>query len=157
MINETLKRELESFINRFESESEEIKSQVHYQSVINITEQLAKIANDSNTEKYKTAGVNFFNGIKNIDFPLGKIESLDFYNSYVLKCGQFLTRRKDFRSNADILKYIVLGILLDIGIYYFTKTMIPFYLPISTLTLTFLGYRSRNRKKKKNKYFAIGY
>ena len=157
MSNEILKEELESFIMRFEYESDEIKRQIHYQSVINITEQLIKIVNDNETEEYKLAGVEYFNNIQKIDFPLGNIESMNLYKSYIQKSSKLLIPRKDFRSSADILKYIILGILLDIGIYYFTKTILPFYLPVSTLILTFLGYRSRSKKKNMKKYFAIGY
>lgn len=145
MINETLKENLEPLINQFEFD--EINNQVNYQSVIIITKQLAKTTNDSETEKQITTRVNFFNKIKYC-FPLGRVESLGFYKSYVLKCGQFLTGKRDFRSNGDILKYIVLGILLDIGIYYFTKSIFPFYLLISTLTLTFIGWRQELETKK---------
>jgi hypothetical protein len=72
MNDEILQEKLESFKNRFSSESDEIKNQVHYQSVINITTQLVKIVNKKETEPYKLASLGFFDNIEKLDFPLGK-------------------------------------------------------------------------------------
>ena len=157
MTDEILAEKLESFKNRFASESNEIKNQVHYQSVINITSQLVKIANKKETEPYKLASFAFFDNIEKLDFPLGKSESMELYKNYVLYTGQYLIRKKDFRSSWDILKYIGIGILADFIAYYLTKSMLGFYLPVFTLIFVILGLRSQRTKKIKMQYFGIGY
>ncbi|WP_416442724.1 hypothetical protein ACH3O9_17900 [Leeuwenhoekiella sp. A16] len=157
MTDTILIEKLEFFRNRFESEDNEIKNQIHYQSVINVTTQLLKIANKIQTEPYRLAGVNFFDHIEKIDFPLGKSESLELYKNYILYTGRYLIRKKDFRTGADIGKYLIGGILLDSIAYYFTRSMFSFYFPIFTLIFGLLGLKSRRSKKNKMQYFSIGY
>ncbi len=54
MSNETLKEKLDEFIKLFESESEEIKGNVNYNSTLNITNQLLKFHHSKESEKCKT-------------------------------------------------------------------------------------------------------
>ena len=158
MENEVLKEKLKSFINRFESESERIKSQVHYQSVLNITNALIKIHNKEESENPKQMLSEFINQALEIDLPLGKLESLDLYNKYLLKSGQYLIRYKDFRTNAGVLhKNIIAGIIVDSIVFYFFKDKLPFYFPIFTLILGIAGYRWKKITIKENRYFGSGY
>ncbi len=158
MSNETLKEKLEEFINLFESETEEIKKQIHYNSTLNITNQLLKFHNNKESEKYKTLMADYIDELKVTDLPTGKKTSLDFYGKYVLKSGQFLTTERDFRNNnGNLIKYVGFGIVLDFLVYYFLNSKLPFYLPIFTLIFTILGFRKKKKMITDKKSFGIGF
>ena len=142
MKNEVLKEKLEEFINLFESETEEIKKQIHYNSTLNIINQLLKFHNNKESEQYKTLMTEYVDELKVTDLPTGKRTSLDLYHKYILKCGRFLIYERDFRNNdGNVIKYVGFGIVLDFLIYYLFNSKLPFYLPIFTPIFTILGFR----------------
>ena len=158
MTNEILKEKLEVFKKRFELESEKIKNDIHYQSILNITNSLSRINNKKESEEHKQLLSEFLDQVLEIDLPLGKMESLDLYNKYIHKPGQYLIRQKDFRTNAGVLlKNVIMGIILDIIVFYFFNDKLPFYFPIFTLILGIAGYRWKRIAIKENRYFGIGY
>jgi len=158
MENEVLKEKLEEFINLFESETEEIKKQIHYNSTLNITNQLLKFHNNKESEKFKTLMVDYFEELKVTDLPTGKKTSLELYHKYILKSGQFLIYERDFRhNNGNLIKYVGFGIVLDFFIYYFFNTNLPFYLPIFTLIFTIMGFRKKKKMITNKKSFGIGF
>lgn len=81
MSNETLKEKLEEFINLFESETEEIKGQVNYNSTLNITNQLLKFHYNKESEKYKVLIAEYIDELKTTDLPTGKMIQLELYNA----------------------------------------------------------------------------
>ncbi|UKM66628.1 hypothetical protein GSB9_03218 [Flavobacteriaceae bacterium GSB9] len=158
MKNEVLKEKLEEFINLFESETEEIKKQIHFNSTLNIINQLLKFHNNKESEKYKSLMADYIDELKVTDLPTGKKTSLDLYGKYVLKSGQFLTIERDFRNNnGNLIKYLGFGIVLDLLVYYFLNSRLPFYLPIFTLIFTILGVRKKKKMITDKKSFGIGF
>jgi hypothetical protein len=158
MSNETLKEKLNEFIKLFESESEEIKGNVNYNSTLNITNQLLKFHNNKESEKYKTLIVEYIDELKTTDLPTGKMTQLELYNKYILKTGNYLVHERDFRhKGTNKIKYITLGIVLDFLVYYFFKSKLPFYFPIFTLIFTFLGIRRTKKMIADKKAFGRGY
>ncbi|MAB49523.1 MAG: hypothetical protein CMC05_12930 [Flavobacteriaceae bacterium] len=158
MSNETLKEKLEEFINIFESETEEIKGHVNYNSTLNIGNQLLKFHHNREAEKYKTLIVEYIDKLKTTDLPTGTKTQLELYNKYILKTGKYLIHERDFRhKGTNKLKYIAFGIILDFLVYYFFKSKLPFYFPIFTLIFTFLGTRRTKKMIAGKKVFARGY
>ena len=158
MSNETLREKLEEFINLFESQTEEIKGQVNYNSTLNITNQLLKFHHNKESEKYKVLIADYIDELKTTDLPTGKIIALELYNKYILKTGQYLTHERDFRhKGTNKIKYIGFGIVIDVLVYYFFNSKLPFYLPIFTLIFTFLGIRRTKKMISDGKAFGLGY
>jgi predicted restriction endonuclease len=158
MNNETLKKKLEEFINLFESETEEIKGQVNYNSTLNITNQLLKFHHNKESEKYKVLIAEYIDELKTTDLPTGKMTSLELYNKYILKTGNYLVHERDFRhKGTNKIKYIFVGIVLDVLVYYFFKSKLPFYLPIFILIFTFLGIRRTKKMITDKKAFGRGF
>jgi len=158
MNNEILKEKLEEFINLFESETEEVKKQIHYNSTLNITNQLLKFHNNKESEQYKAIMAEYIDELKVTDLPTGKKTSLELYNKYILKCGQFLIYERDFRNNGgNIIKYVGFGIVLDCLVYYFFNSKLPFYLPIFTPIFLILGFRKKKKMITDKKSFGIGF
>jgi len=87
MSNETLKEKLEQFINLYESETEEIKEQVNYNSTLNITNQLLKFHHNKESEKYKVLIAEYIDELKTTDLPTGKIPALELYKKYIQEPG----------------------------------------------------------------------
>jgi len=158
MSNETLKEKLKEFINLFESETEEIKGQVNYNSTLNIGNQLLKFHHNREAEKYKTLIVEYIDELKTTDLPTGTKTQLELYSKYISKTGRYLIYERDFsHKGTNTLTYITFGIVLDILVYYFFKSKLPFYLPILTLIFIFIG-NSRTKKVIANKkVFGRGY
>ena len=158
MSNETLKEKLDEFIKLYESETEEIKGNVNYNSTLNITNQLLKFHNNKESEKYKTLIVEYIDELKTTNLPTGTRTQLELYNKYILKTGQYLIYERGFRhKGTNKIKYITLGIVLDVLIYYFFKSKLPFYLPIFTLIFTFLGIRRMKKMVTDRKAFGRGF
>jgi hypothetical protein len=155
MSNETLKEKLDEFIKLFESESEEIKGNVNYNSTLNITNQLLKFHHNKESEKYKTLIAEYIEELKTTDLPTGTKTQLELYNKYILKTGQYLIHERDFRhKGTNKIKYITFGIVLDFLVYYFFKSKLPFYLPVFTLIFTFLGIRRTKKMVTDGKAFG---
>ncbi|GAA4281918.1 hypothetical protein [Gaetbulibacter aestuarii] len=158
MDNETLKEKLNEFIKLFESESDEIKGQVNYNSTLNITNQLLKFHHNKEAEKYKTLIVEYIDELKTTDFPTGTKTQMELYKKYIFKTGQYLINERDFRhKGTNKMKYISFGIVLDFLVYYFVKSKLPFYFPIFTLIFTFLGIRKTKKMVADKKAFGRGY
>ncbi|WP_242131170.1 hypothetical protein [Aestuariivivens marinum] len=158
MSNESLKEKLEEFIKLFETETEEVKGQVNYNSTLNIGNQLLKFHYNRESEKYKALIAEYIDKLKTTDLPTGKITQLELYNKYILKAGRYLIYERDFRHvGTNKIKYIIFGIFLDFLIYYFFKLKLPFYLPVFTLIFTFLGNRRTKKMIANKKAFGRGY
>lgn len=158
MNNEALRVKLEEFINLFESETEEIKEQVNYNSTLNITNQLLKFHNNTESETYKVLIAEYVDELKTTDLPTGKIPALELYKKYILEIGRFLIRERDFsHKGTNKIKYTSLGIVLDILVYYFFNSKLPFYFPIFTLIFTFLGIKRTQKAIADKKIFGHRY
>ncbi|WP_223549790.1 hypothetical protein [Aestuariivivens sp. NBU2969] len=158
MSNEALKEKLEEFIKLFESESDEVKRQVNFNSTLNIGNQLLKFHHNRESEKYKALIGEYIDELKTTDLPTGKITQLELYNKYILKAGRYLIYERDFRhKGSNKIKYIVFGIVLDFLIYYFFKSKLSFYLPIFTLIFAFLGNTRTKKMIANKKVFGRGY
>jgi hypothetical protein len=158
MNNEILTEKIEGFINLFESESEELKGQINYNSTLNISNQLLKFHHNKESEKYKVLIAEYIDELKTTDLPTGKKTSLELYEKYILKTGRYLIRERDFRhKGTNKIKYIGVGIVLDVLVYYLFNSKLPFYLPIFTLIFTFLGIRRIKKAITDRKVFGYGY
>ena len=158
MSNESLKEKLEEFIKLFETETEEVKGQVNYNSTLNIGTQLLKFHHNRESKKYKALIAEYIDKLKTTDLPTGKIPQLELYNKYILKAGGYLIYERDFRhKGTNKIKYIIFGIVIDYLVYYFFKLKLPFYFPVFTLILTFLGNRRTKKMTANKKVFGREY
>ncbi len=158
-MNDLLEKELSAFISRFENESKEVKSHVHYHSTLNITNQLLKISDEiKRFKKCKESTLSYFEELKPMDFPTGKLISNELFHNYLFETGSFLIKERDFRDNkGNVIKYISVGIVIDIIIYFISKNVVPFYFPITTLIFTYLGFKRREKAIIEKKAIGVGY
>ena len=158
MENEKLKEKLNEFKKLLESENNETRKQVHYNSTFNIVNELLKFKKIERAEKFKILMIEYIDELNATDLPLGKIRSAELYKKYVLKSGQFLIHERDFRPKGiNILKYLVLGIILDVLAYYFFNNSLPFYFPVITILLILFGIFRERKLISERKCFGINY
>lgn len=157
MRNTKLQEHLDIFNSRFEKANDKIKSQVNYKSVNNIVQQLLKITTREENERFKDLMILYFQKVKDENYPTGVLFRDKVYNNYLLKVGNYLMKRKSFQSGSNLIVTIVFGLIIDSIIYYFTKNLISFYIPIVTILFAFLGIKSKRNAIKENRYFKKGF
>ena len=157
MNNEILSGKRDSFISRFEKESNKIKRQVHFQSVLNMTDALLLIKNKRESESHKQLLDNYFQEVSALEFPIDKLSSLKLYNIYLFPISLYLMRKADFRSSANLEMNLIWGILLDIGLFWLFFSKIGFYFPVFTLFFVYRAYKLKKNAIRNNKYFNTYY
>jgi len=157
MTDITLKQKLEDFNKRFENEPDYIKKQVNFQTVQNVTNQLFMMYNKKEIEPLKILMIDYFDKVEKEDFPTGGLLRNELYGKYILKVGNYLMKKKDFCSNTDLFLKTLIGVILDSIIYYFTKDMLSFYIPIATILMFAVGYNYRRKSKAANRFYSKGY
>lgn len=157
MDNEALKNTKEDFIARFENESEEIKKQVHYQSVLNMVEAFLALKNKRDSRSYKENLVHYMNQVLDLNFPVDKLTSLKLFNLYLHPAAKYLMYKSDFTSNTDFQRSIGLGFLLDLLMYWLIFSDVKFLIPIFTVLFLIKGYRKKKASIKSHRYFNTFY
>ncbi len=150
-----LEKGLEEFIIRFESETDQIKKQVHFYSVQNITNGLIKIWNKPECENFIIQITEYWKEIKGIDYPIEKNVCAYQYKKYLSPSGSYLILNKDFITKANFKAYIIWGLILDTVFYFVSDRYLNFYFPIFTPLLTFLGYFKQKKAIQQKKIFGI--
>ena len=150
-----LENELKDFIIRFESETEHIKKQVHFNSVQNITNGLIKIWNKPECEKLISQIREYFREIKSMNYPIDKIISASQYKNYIYPAGSYLIFNKSFITKASFKAFIIWGVILDIAFYLVSNIYVNFYFPFFTPLLTFFGWLKQRKAIKEKRIFGI--
>jgi len=152
---EILENELKEFIIRFESESVQIKKQVHFNTVQNITNGLIKIWNKPEVEKLISQIQEYFREIKDINYPIDKTISAFQYKNYLYPAGSYLIFNKSYITKASFKAFIIWGLLLDIAFYFISNIYLDFYFPFFTPLLTFSGWQKQGKAIKEKRIFGI--
>ena len=157
MKSEDLSTTRDAFRLRFEIETDQIKKQVHYQSVLNMSEALLKIKNKRESKEHKQTLYNYFQKVSSMNFPLDKVSSLTLWHEYLFPLSLYLMTKADFTSSADLQRNFLWGILCDLvvgGLFFF---QLGLYFPLFTLFFVIRAHRKRNNSIKNNKYFGVNY
>lgn len=150
-INNKIQDELSLFISNLENRDKVEKNFHHYRSVVNLANGLLLVGDYSSIAQKKSI-LNYLEAVKDLDYMIDQHNSLELYKNFILPVGQYLTKRRNFRSKWDILKYLVVGIIIDLVLMNFVlKTNYFVFTPV----LVILGYIRRKIKIKKNEYFSI--
>ena len=148
-MNEIIEKELSNFILNLEMRSIAEKKLFHYQSVLNLSNGLMELGNSS-SKSFKELLITYFKSVNDLNYLIDKEKSSALYKNHLLPIGRHLIEKKNFGSNGDIIKYILLGFILDSIMYYFFKTYFLF-----SIVLIFIGYFRRKKKKEEKKYISL--
>ena len=150
-----LEQELREFIFRFESETNEIKKQVHFYSVQNIMYGFIKIWNKPECEKHISQITEYLKELKEIDYPIEKSICAYQYKKYLYPGGSYLILNKDFITKASFKAFIIWGLILDISLYFISNIYLNFYFPFFTPLFTLIGYLKQKKAIKEKRIFGI--
>ncbi|MEM7185640.1 MAG: hypothetical protein AAF466_03185 [Bacteroidota bacterium] len=158
MTRELLKSLLEDFVERFETATEAHKRSVHYQSTLNITRQLLIMYHNKKAEENRQLMIQYFQEIEKIQLPIGRLESLNLFEDYLMKTGQFLIYERGFAfvQGSNTIN-IVVGLILDAVLFYFMKDHVPIYVPIVTMVLLIYAKFRKRALIKGQKCFGLEY
>ncbi|KRO67786.1 MAG: hypothetical protein ABR84_03455 [Cryomorphaceae bacterium BACL21 MAG-121220-bin10] len=148
--NNNIKNELEKFIFNLNKLSSRERRLYHYRSTINLTNGLLSL-NNSETELFKRYILEYFTSVKSINGLITLETSLSLYKNYLLPVGQYLIKKKEFRTRLDIVKYILSGILFDCILLYF------FNFCFTTPLFILIGFIKIRKKIKKKQFFSINW
>ena len=150
-IDEKIKDEQLNFISNIKDMDNDEKRLYHFNSVLNLSNGIIKY-NDADSNSLKKLIIKYFEEINDLkDSLIDKKQSFYFYREYLLPIGRHLIKKADYRTKSDILKYIILGFILDLIVFIFIMNR---YYIIFTFIFLLMGYFSRKRKIKKNKFFS---
>ncbi len=153
-MNERIKKERLKFISNLERRDRSEKKLYHYHSVLNLSNGIIKY-NDINSNSSKELIIKYFGEINELkDSLIDREQSFYFYKEYLLPVGRVLIKKADFRTKGDILKYIVLGIILDLIIFGF---LLKSFYVVFTFIFLLIGYLRRKEKIRKNKFFSVNW
>ena len=151
---------LAEFISNFENSSKKTKALLHYQSVINVSRGIIKF-NNSEANNLKDSILEYLDIVKDVDYSndnngdtdihYKKRQSLDLYKKYVSPVGSYLIHESGFGPDLSLKFHLITGIILDTIIYYFFSKSI---VPLSTILVTLIGIKSRNKRRKEGKVFS---
>tara|TARA_R110000823_G_scaffold309545_2_gene433853 strand:- start:33205 stop:33681 length:477 start_codon:yes stop_codon:yes gene_type:complete len=150
-----LEKGLAEFVRRFESETDQIKKQVHFNSVQNITNGLIKIWNKPECEKLISQLQEYFREIKSMNYPIDKIISASQYKNYIYPAGSYLIFNKSFITKASFKAFIIWGLIFDIVFYFISNMYLNFYFPFFTPLFTLLGWLKQRKAIKEKRIFGI--
>lgn len=153
MLNDTLNNKLESFISRFEHNENQIKKQVHYNSVKNITLELLMVKNKKQVKKHMESVLKFFDEIENMNFPIEKLLSEKLYHKYIFEAGRYLMHKSDFKTNGSLLFIVLLGVIIDFIVFYFDLLLLGLFIPMFTVLFFIYAYKVKSRAVNENRFF----
>jgi hypothetical protein len=148
------------FVSEFENAPERIKELLHYQSTVNVSNEIIRF-NNSEAHALKDKLLEYFELVKEIDFSVDekdyseiqkqKAESRKRYQKYIYPAGSFLMWESEFTTKLPIGFYLFIGIIADLIVYYnFTKEIVP----LATIALIGIGILFRKRKRNEQKVFG---
>ena len=151
-INEILENKLYEFTYILENKNESERKLYHYQSVLNLVNGLLLVGHKSSL-LLKNLMLEYFKSVEDLNYLMDQKNSLQFYKNYLLPVGQYLAEARGFRSKSDLLKYIILGLVIDFSIYYIFELKLFVFTP----SLFLIGYSKLKRKRKNNEFFSINW
>lgn len=153
-LNEKIKKDLSIFISNIEDFDLSEKRLYHYHSVLNLSNGIIRY-NDINSNFSKELIIKYFEEINELkDSLLDREQSFYLYGEYLLPVGRQLIKKADFRTKADVFKYIVVGIILDLIIFGF---LVKSFYVVFTFIFLLIGYLRRKEKIRKNKFFSVNW
>ncbi|SEA75450.1 hypothetical protein [Psychroflexus halocasei] len=157
MNSEALLNKKEAFILRFGEEVDDVKRQVHYQSVINMTDALLNIKNKRESDLYKQKIYEYFEEISNYSLPIDQLSSLKLFREYLQEISLYLMSKANFRSTTDFQRAIIWGIIFDLLLFLIFSSIFGYFLPIFTLFFGLKAYSENKTALKENRYFGRRY
>lgn len=135
----------------------DILKRIHYFSYLNVKKGLNETYNSELNQKLISKLIEYENIILNLEKPIDKITSQTLYKEYIYPAGYHLERKQRYNyvSLYDLHIKIIIGIILDLIIWYFLSFGI--YIPIFTVSLYYKGITKRKKAKKEKKYFGTNY
>ncbi len=153
-LNKIFNEKLNQFCVENKKENDKDKSTIHYKSIVNISKSLRKY-NDEKAIILKEKLIEYFDKIKYQQYDrFDKLESLKLYKDYVAPSTFFLFKEEKFISHAHIKVMTLIGILIDIILYFLINDIINFFFPVFTISFFLISLSKKNEAKIKGKYAA---
>ena len=149
--NEIIKQKTEEFKKNVSGKPHNEKKLFHYNSVLNISQRII-LYQDEKANLLKEKLLYYFDELDEINYTIdNKIESLS-RQKLIEPIVEYLIKKEQFCTNGDLHILIVIGLVIDIGLYYFIS---PYYYPLFILLFFIWGLYRRKKAKKEGKYAAM--
>jgi len=134
-----------------------IRNRIHYYSFLNVKNGLKETYNSELNQRLISKLNEYETIILNLDKPVNRLKSHDFYKNYIYPAGYHLERKEKYKyvSKYDLYVKIIIGLILDLVIWF----MFDFglYFPVLTLILIIVGIKKRENAKKNKRFFGQYY
>ncbi len=150
---------LSEFVLNFRDAPKRTKELVHFQSVINISQEIIQL-NNCEADALKNLILEYFDIVREIDYSNDtyindihdkKKKSLNLYHKYIIPVGKYLVKERRLRPDLPLGMSLIFGIILDIVIYYFiSKNLIP----LITILIFILALIVKDKRRKNGNFFA---
>tara|TARA_R110000850_G_scaffold203228_1_gene329556 strand:- start:175708 stop:176175 length:468 start_codon:yes stop_codon:yes gene_type:complete len=151
-LNEIIEQKVSTFKERLSDKSTSEKKLFHYNSVVNLSMRII-LYKEEKANSLKVKLIGFFDEIESCNYHInGKYESSLIHNKYVLPISLYLFKKENFLSNADLRLLTVIGVGIDVILYFLVSGYIY---PIFILLFIILGVYRRRQAKKDGKYATM--
>ncbi len=153
MENTNITNKKNQFINHFKKVDDKLKKQIHYNSVLNITDGLLRIKNKRDSRDYLELVSEYFEVIENIELPINKLASLKLFNKYLYEPSKYLMFKGNFISNTDFQRVTFFGFVLDLILFFLGYLESIFFVPIFTMIFFIIGFLKKRKAIKEGRFF----
>ena len=141
---------MEQFVSNLEARSSSEKRLCHYRSALNMANGLLSFCAKS-SEPFKILMIEYFQTVRDLNYSNDRYNSFIFFRQYLNPVGHYLINRRAFKTKWDIITFIVIGLIIDLLVYFF----IGKYYFVFTPSLIFIGIIWLKYKIKKGEFFNI--
>ena len=150
-IDDIINQKVVEFQQKLIDKSDVEKKLFHYNSVLNISKRIV-LYQDEKANLLKEKLLYYFDELDEINYTIdNRIERLSLQN-LIEPIVEYLIKKEQFCTNGDLHILIVIGLVIDIGLYYFIS---PYYYPLFILLFFIWGLYRRRKAKKEGKYAAM--
>lgn len=150
-IDDIINQKVVEFQQKLIDKSDVEKKLFHYNSVLNISKRIV-LYQDEKANLLKEKLLYYFDELDEINYTIdNRIESLSL-QKLIEPIVEYLIKKEQFCTNGDLHILIVIGLVIDIGLYYFIS---PYYYPLFILLFFIWGLYRRRKAKKEGKYAAM--
>lgn len=137
-----------------ENKSRKLRKRIHFMSLINITNILIDEKNKKRPNELIILINEYYFLILGKKKELTKLESLKNFNAFIYPAGKYMAHNYNFKDSFVLWRFIILGLLFDIFFILYMESTFFGLLPIFTLFFFIIGYLSRKKAQKNNRYYA---
>lgn len=147
-LNEIIKQKTEDFKKNVSGKPHDEKKLFHYNSVLNISQRIV-LYKDVKANLLKEKLINYFDELEEMDYMVNsKLTSTKLYKP-LLSVINYLFNKEQFLTKTDLHLLIIIGVIIDIGLYYFISV---YHYPVFILLFFIWGLYRRKQAIKSNKY-----